>query len=236
MGATRRPAPSSSRKSIGSTSARPSPDRAYCAGQLRRIEDEAAIHGEVRPADGPRHQRPHMPVRPAAEAHMQGVLPGKKRRQVGRPSPSAAGEHSTVSRSIQRGVDGIRDLGLGIDDREASLRIGVQGGAGRDLDRQLGCSARKSRRIGMASCAAKSGASRCAACGGAPALRDDVTEGTVEPVEASSHDREEMATRIRQHELLMAALEQRDTEEVLQNPDMAADRALGDRQLRRRRR
>ena len=65
---------------------------------------------------------------------------------------------------------------------------------------------------------------------GRAALGHDLAERLVDPVEALGHDRQKVAARLGQHELLRTPLEQGDAQEFLQHDDVAADRALGHRQ------
>ena len=64
-----------------------------------------------------------------------------------------------------------------------------------------------------------------------PALfLDHLRQCLIDAIERFRHHRENVTTRLRQHELLRATLKQGNAEKVLQHDDMAAHRALCDRQ------
>ena len=70
-----------------------------------------------------------------------------------------------------------------------------------------------------------------------PALfLDHFAERLIDAIERFGDDRQNVASRLGQHQLLRPTLEQRDAEEILQHDDMPADRALRDRQTVGRRR
>ena len=130
-------------------------------------------------------------------------------------------------------MDRIGDARLGIDDGDVDVAIDFRPGRrlGDDLERDAGVFRTEIAQDWDGEAMSERGGKRDLQHPlRAPLLLDHLAKRLVDAVEGLRDDRQDMPPRLGEHQLLRAAFEQGDAKEILEHDDVAADRALRDRQ------